>query len=191
MCLAGSNILEPPVFLDRIAISEILIKIIYIYLQNTKFLFMKTRFSEMRKIEFLIWMADTEFQAFFKEGHLQQFNIGKKKSRFFVKVVIPRRGSFNKVPLWGTCWRKGGGLSYLWFFEMPAAGQFSVQESCKNGVSERLGRRRRQNFSPAALKTSKNLLKTLFLTKIWRPKSLIRKPPPLLRPTPQRGGAFL
>ena len=39
--------------------------------------------------------------------------------------------------------------------------QFSVQKSCKKGVFERLGRRRRQNFSPAALKTSKNLLKNV------------------------------
>ena len=31
MCLAGSNLLEPPVFLDRIAISEIIIKCIYFY----------------------------------------------------------------------------------------------------------------------------------------------------------------
>ena len=36
MCLAGSNILEPPMFLDRIAISEIIIKIIYFYFSKSK-----------------------------------------------------------------------------------------------------------------------------------------------------------
>ena len=34
VCLAGPNIREPPVFLDRIAISEIIIKIIYFYFQK-------------------------------------------------------------------------------------------------------------------------------------------------------------
>ena len=36
MCLARSNILEPPVFLDRIAICEIKIKIIIFYFQKYK-----------------------------------------------------------------------------------------------------------------------------------------------------------
>ena len=35
---------------------------------------MKTIFSEMRKIEFLIWMADTEFQTFFKKPSSLQLN---------------------------------------------------------------------------------------------------------------------
>ena len=36
MCLEGSNILEPQVFLDRIAIPEIIIKCIYFYFPNSK-----------------------------------------------------------------------------------------------------------------------------------------------------------
>ena len=52
MCLAGSNILLLPAFLDGIAISEITIKIIYFYSQKYRFLFMETWFFEIRKFDF-------------------------------------------------------------------------------------------------------------------------------------------
>ena len=35
-CLTGSNTMDPPMFLDRIAISEIIIKILYFYLLKSK-----------------------------------------------------------------------------------------------------------------------------------------------------------
>ena len=70
-------------------------------------------------------------------------------------------------PLRGRSEQRGGFLIRD-FGDWPAAGekfevfhQFSVQKSCKNDVFERLGRRRLQIFSPAALKTSKNLLKNV------------------------------
>ncbi len=43
-CVWWANILEPPVFRGRIAISEIIIKFIYLYFPKSKVLFMKIRF---------------------------------------------------------------------------------------------------------------------------------------------------
>ena len=61
MCLAGSNILEPPMFWDRIAISEIIIKFIFFDFPKIKsFIYENLIFQRAVSIDFA-----TDIEMFF------------------------------------------------------------------------------------------------------------------------------
>ena len=67
--ILGSNTLNHPDLISRISKkygNNIHLLFTATVFKNMKILFMNTRFSEMRKIEFLIWIPHTEFWAFFK-----------------------------------------------------------------------------------------------------------------------------
>ena len=67
---AGSNILEPPVFLDRMAISEILIKIEDFYLQNFRNFIYENRIFQITQNGFLYPPPKKKIKASFKSAKL-------------------------------------------------------------------------------------------------------------------------
>ena len=114
-------------------------------------------------------------------------------------IPVKKAPLYKKAPPFRGRLEQRGGFLIQDSGDRPAAGenfevfhQFSVRKSCKNSVFGSLERRRRQKFSPAALKTTKNLLKSIIFGQNLEAKILYKKaPPPFRGRLEQRGGAFL
>ena len=129
MCLAGSNILEPLVFLDRIAISEIIIKIIYFYFPNSKsFIYENLIFRGALFIDFGTEVLSQAYSyVFFDDSEFMILCVIREISRFLGFSGCCRKclgyqcskngGSMNfparSIRNFEKCFTRGGGILIL------------------------------------------------------------------------------